>query len=161
MVFHLRLIPNSPLLGKKNIFRQNPCLCADALAIEWESFLRSHYPTSKINYLSLDIDPSHQSLKVLQSLPLKKFTFDVITFEHDSYRDGFQVRDEARRILISHGYKLVVADVESSEGKPFEDWFVSDSVNLNKSQLSFFSGLSRCASKKTAFIKYANNKQER
>ena len=153
----LEIDPKFAAAWKTNIFRQNPCFCADALTIEWESFLCSHYPTRKINYLSLDIDPSHQSLKVLQSLPLNKFSFDVITFEHDSYRDGFQVRDIARQYLLSYGYKLVVADIESSEGKPFEDWFVSDSVKLNQSQLNLFSEMNRCPDANTAFAKYMKN----
>ena len=150
----LEIDPKFAAAWKTNIFRKNPCFCVDALTIEWESFLCSHYPTRRINYLSLDIDPSHQSLKVLQSLPFNKFSFDVITFEHDSYRDGFQVRDTARKYLSSFGYKLVVADLECSEGKPFEDWFVSNSTKLNPSQLCFFSALSGCTDTNTAFTQY-------
>ena len=72
---------------------------------------------SVIGYLSIDCD--EDSLQTLLALPLS-YSFEVITFEHDSYRLGSDVRDMSREFLRERGYRLVKRDVEC-DGVPFED----------------------------------------
>ena len=78
-----------------------------------------------IDYLSLDIDEHY--VDVLNLIPLDKYTFKVITIEHDKYRFGDVYCDGEREILLSHGYFLVVTDV-LHDGNSFEDWWVHPSL---------------------------------
>jgi hypothetical protein len=104
--------------------RRNRCICADATSLDYSLILSNLPPL--IDYLSLDINPSIQTLNVLKVLPLDKVRFSVITFEHDAYSDadGEAVRNESREILNAFGYTRVISDVELIEWGPFEDWYV-------------------------------------
>jgi len=90
--------------------------------------------SSRIDYLQLDIDPSSNTLSVLERLPLDRHRFSVITFETDAYTGDLRARDESREILTRHGYELVAKDVAvlftpvSPEPIPFEDWWVDPQV---------------------------------
>jgi len=75
-----------------------------------------------IDYLSLDIDAG--TLDALRRLPLWDVSFRVITIEHDSYRFGDGPRDKMRLHLEGNGYDLLCEDVCSTDGSPFEDWWV-------------------------------------
>jgi hypothetical protein len=79
------------------------------------------FPT--IDYLSLDIEPSFNTLEVLKRLPLNDVRFSVITFEHDFYSSGENVMLESRQILGGYGYKKIASNVISN-GRDFEDWYV-------------------------------------
>ena len=63
-------------------------------------------------------------------MPLDEFKFDVITYEHDSYRFGEIYKNGARAYLLELGYSLIKEDITVPEpwakGKcnPFEDWYV-------------------------------------
>ena len=84
------------------------------------------YP-AQIDYLSLDIEPANQTLAVLKKLPLDKYRFSVITYEHDRYVSGTKYMDESRKIFESFGYVRVVSNV-LWEGRDFEDWYIDPNV---------------------------------
>jgi len=101
----------------------------DAMKVDYESLLLSTYPgINVLDYLQLDIEPSQHTLIALKRIPLEKYKFKVITFETDLYRDGDQVRNESRELLLSHGYELVAGDVLTGyypgQLLPYEDWWV-------------------------------------
>jgi hypothetical protein len=87
-----------------------------------------------VDYLQLDIDPSVNTLAVLQRLPLDLYRFSVITFETDAYTGDHRARDESRELLGRHGYELVAQDVcvvfspVSSNPIPFEDWWIDPAI---------------------------------
>lgn len=105
-------------------------IAADAAKIDWADVLGS---VERIDYLSLDIDPPEATLAVLESLPLNRVRFSVITYEHDVWRGDDWPRHRSREILSAHGYKLAVPDVRTwvfypylgPEPVSFEDWWVS------------------------------------
>jgi hypothetical protein len=101
--------------------RKNPLIIADALTYDY-SFL-----PARVDYLQLDIDPSHQTLICLTNLLMTKTRFSIITFEHDFYCSGDEVRMYSRRLLYDKGYKLAKPDVEY-ENKSFEDWWIDPTV---------------------------------
>jgi len=107
--------------------RRNPCIQADATVFDFEGLLRERVSAERVNYLSLDIDPSSVTLVALKNLLGISFRFDVITFEHDFYASGPQVMEESRELLSSHGYQRVVSNV-MCRGRDFEDWYVDPSV---------------------------------
>jgi len=117
--------------------RKNLCLKGDATAVDWLSILELNDFTKTIDYLQIDCEPPHTSLKALFNIPFDKYQFKVITFEHDYYADTKSgVREKSREFLRSKGYTLVVNDISPVQGRMFEDWWVKadliDSDILNK-----------------------------
>jgi hypothetical protein len=112
-----------------NSNRSNPCLNVDATEFNYLKYFESNNIPKTIDYLQIDIEPAFQSLKALKSLPLDKYRFSVITFEHDLYADknNADIKQEAKDILLSFKYILVRDNVEC-EGKIFEDWYVDSSI---------------------------------
>jgi hypothetical protein len=106
--------------------RHNTVICADATEIGYEDLFDKHCVGPVVDYLQIDCDEA--SIQILKKLPLKEHKFGVITFEHDSYRLGTEIRDEARAILKKHGYVLLVNDVAFTELCAYEDWYVHPDV---------------------------------
>ena len=77
-----------------------------------------------LDYLQLDIDPPHNTLKAMYAIPFDKYKFSVITYETDVYTGYLKGRDESREYFKSLGYELLVSDVEVG-GCPFEDWWIN------------------------------------
>jgi len=129
-------IDNSPALCynfKEN--RTNTVICTDATEISYGDLFEKHCVDPVVDYLQIDCDEA--SIEVLKKLPLTTHKFGVITFEHDSYRLGTEIRDEARAILKKHGYVLLVNDVAFTEVCSYEDWYVHpDVVEINPSMRS-------------------------
>ena len=109
-------------------------ICGDATKVNYSEVFSDFKIPGVIDYMSLDID-GIETLHTLQSLPLELYKIRVITFEHDSYRFGDEVREKSRELLLSHGYVLVCSDVKSN-GSPYEDWYVHpDLVDLERANL--------------------------
>lgn len=108
-------------------------IAADATTLNWNDVIGA---VEKIDYLSLDIDPPEATLAVLESLPLSRVRFSVITYEHDVWRGDDWPRHRSREILSAHGYKLAVPDVrthvfwpyQGPEPKSFEDFWVDPEI---------------------------------
>lgn len=118
-----------------NLNRSNPCICADATTFDYLSYFEANnFPTS-IDYLQLDIEPAENTLKALKQLPLDKYRFKTITFEHDLYAspDNLAIKLEQQEILKGYGYKLYKDDVVIGHNpeypgypadRAFEDWWI-------------------------------------
>jgi hypothetical protein len=104
-------------------------LNANALELNYADVFEKYKFPENIDYLSLDVDTI--SLDVLKILPFKKYSFKVITIEHDAYLYGDKYREQQRSILSSKGYTLLCSNVyveqSGHEGKKFafEDWWVN------------------------------------
>ena len=58
-------------------------------------------------------------------IPLDKYRFAVITFEHDYYADITRsYREKSREYLLSKGYQLIVSDIAPNNISNYEDWWV-------------------------------------
>ncbi len=110
-----------------NSIRSNKCICCDATKFDFLSYFEGSNCPPQIDYLSLDIEPADQTLSVLKQLPLDKYRFSVITYEHDRYVSGPKYMDESRKIFESFGYVRVVSNV-LWEGRDFEDWYIDPNV---------------------------------
>lgn len=102
-------------------------LIADALKMDYASIINSLADEKGIAYLQVDIEPPTNSLFALRSVLSHEVKFATITFEHDAYNGGREVRSASRHFLRSEGYQLVVQDVEWAPGKAFEDWWIHPS----------------------------------
>ncbi len=100
----------------------------DAFILDYErhfdELLHKHKKSNKhLNYLSLDLEPPELTNRLLHTLPLQKYTFDVITYEHDSYRVGENLKNDAKSYLTSLGYILAKED-NKSNNHAYEDWYI-------------------------------------
>ena len=102
--------------------RTNTVLCENALEIDYQKLFETHCLDNRIDYLQIDCDEA--SLEILKKLPLNEYKFGVVTFEHDGYRLDPLQKEVARKIMLEHGYKLLVNDVAFAPGYPYEDWYV-------------------------------------
>lgn len=114
-----------------NANRSNICLNVDATTFDYFKYFEENNFPNTIDYLQVDIEPAYQSLKALESLPLDKYRFSVITFEHDIYFDpeNALIKEKAKELLARFNYTLAVENVEAY-GKIFEDWWI-DSNTIN------------------------------
>ena len=103
--------------------RRNRVICDDALTHDFLMTCVGLAHMGRVDYLSLDIDPSDVSCRALHRLPHDQVRFSVITFEHDRYASGDACMHASRGLLSELGYELVVANV-SVFGRDFEDWWV-------------------------------------
>jgi len=113
--------------------RSNPCL-GDALSFDYLCYFEENNFPNQIDFLQVDIDAGYDpaqrpfgnhytTLLGLISLPLSKYRFNVITFEHDTnmYFRNAGMRDSQREILDCLGYTLLFKDIH-------EDWWVDPTV---------------------------------
>jgi hypothetical protein len=131
---------NIGLVNEFNLTRRNPCILADATKINYTSlFERCNFDTH-IDFLQVDIDPPNATFSALNQINFDKYSFSVITFEHDAYNyphlegDLEYVRTDSRKLLEKYGYTRVLSDV--IEGRrnpesglphgPFEDWYINE-----------------------------------
>ena len=127
---------NPAYVDEFNRVRSNKCLKFDATEFDYEIFFEQNNFPKQIDYLQIDIDPAYGNLLVLKKLPLSKYRFTVITFDHDLYTNpaNAEVKESARQILSNFGYYpfaenvMVRYPIFSKKWKPFEDWYLDSSV---------------------------------
>lgn len=131
---------NTNLVNEYNFFRRNPCLIADATKFNYSLLLEKSNIGNHLDLLQVDIDPPNATLEALKQIDFKKYSFSIVTFEHDAYNypnlpgNLEYVRTESRELLEKHGYTRVISNViEGSINResglphgPFEDWYVHE-----------------------------------
>lgn len=121
--------------------RKNPCICSDATLLDYSNLIEQYGLGNHIDYLQLDIDPPANTLAALKKIDFTKFSFSVITFEHDAYQEAYGYggeyeRVESRRFLESYGYTRVISNV-THKGLEFEDWYVNEEYMPNDNWKNF------------------------
>lgn len=107
--------------------RGNPCIRADATALNYLEIFKNAKLPQQIDFLQVDIEPASATLAALRQLPHDHYRFSVITFEHDCYQAGPEVRQESRQFLTGKGYRIFAKDVRF-QGVAFEDWWIDPKV---------------------------------
>lgn len=111
----------------------------DATKINYLKLFDDNNLPSNIDYLQIDLvagtGVTLEALNKLDEEIFDKYTFSVVTFEHDVYNNKTNTREKSREIFSKRGYICVFQDI-SFKGKhtyyPFEDWYVHpDLVNMN------------------------------
>jgi len=101
--------------------RSSKAIAADATKIDFDKILKS----TVYDYLQVDCEPASTTFKILQRIPLSRYKFAVITFEHDNYHDeNKEIKRLSREYLKSYGYKLIAGDIAEDNYSDFEDWYV-------------------------------------
>jgi hypothetical protein len=100
---------------KKN--RKSKLYIGDCTSTKFEDiFIENNIPKN-IDYLSIDLEPPKITFEVLKKLPFNKYIFNIITFEHDNYRNT-EILLPSREFLCNLGYELVKTVNDQ------EDWYV-------------------------------------
>ena len=108
--------------------RKTTFINKDAFDIDYDfifgNFLKKHKKnTNTFDYLSLDLEPASLTNKLLHMLPLKKYKFKVITYEHDFYKFGDIFKNDTKSYLLDLGYKIYKENISNS-GLIYEDWYI-------------------------------------
>jgi hypothetical protein len=113
-----------------NLTRKNKTLQVDARWFNYERyFIENNYPIH-IDYLQMDLHPAFSTFEALKNMPLRKYRFSTITFEHNGYQDRWHkefIQGESQRMLKDLGYILVTENVIFN-GKAYEDWYVDPRI---------------------------------
>jgi len=115
--------------------RKNPCYWEDAMIFDHNKALDQNKMNKHVNYVSCDIEPPENTFKALQNLIDQGVTFDILTFEHDKFRNKRKEDQDfdiiATDYLKSKGYKVAVFNVYGkAEHKIFETWFVREDMDI-------------------------------
>jgi hypothetical protein len=102
--------------------RSSVCLRADLMSKSVTDILDEQNAPEIIDYLSLDLDFG-ATLAALQSIDFNKYKFRCVTFEHDAYLKGEEIREPSRKIFEEAGYTLLCENVRYGDWA-FEDWYV-------------------------------------
>ena len=106
-----------------NEHRKAPVALGDATTADFDQLFEEVNLGPVFDYLQVDCEPARVTFDAMLKVNLDKYKFATITFEHDSYNDGPQVRDESRQYLEDRGYELIVDNISVDDSHPFEDWW--------------------------------------
>jgi len=116
-------------VASHNKIRKNKCILKDATSINYENLLLGLGFPKNIDYLQLDCDPPEVTYQILLNIPFEKYTFNVITYEHDYYCDETKsFRDKSRKYLESYGYIRVAGNISPDGINEYEDWWVNPNL---------------------------------
>ena len=105
--------------------RTNPVFLQDATKVDYTKFLEELNLGTDYDYLQVDCEPPSVTLEILKKIPLDKYRFAVITFEHDYYADITKsYREISREYLREKGYVLVASNIAPNSTSCYEDWWV-------------------------------------
>jgi FkbM family methyltransferase len=86
-----------------------------------EAILDQHAAPKIVDYLSLDVEGLE--FEILKVFPFDKYSFKLITVEHNLYLNGPQLKTQLKEVLTANGYEITRENVADS-GNAFEDWYV-------------------------------------
>jgi hypothetical protein len=81
-------------------------VCSDAVTMDYDALLKANNMPLVIDYLSVDLEPPVLTFAALKKLFETDYTFKVVTFETDYYRET-STRDESRELFKQRGYVFI------------------------------------------------------
>tara|TARA_Y100000768_G_C23950481_1_gene669908 strand:- start:1051 stop:1725 length:675 start_codon:yes stop_codon:yes gene_type:complete len=100
---------------------------ADAMRFNYVKAVDDLGLPRKMDYLSFDLEPPHNTLEALRNFPFDQLKFNCITYEHDAYRQWGEVYGH-RKIFKVYGYDLVGTDIKNGPCT-MEEWYIHKSVS--------------------------------
>jgi len=122
------------LCNELHNIRKSNVICKDATTVDYNEIFKKY---DVIDYISLDID-GENTLKTLKMLPINKNNVGIITFEHESYRIGDEIKLESEKILNDLGFYMLCENV-CNDGNSFENWYINTNIYDIKDFEYFFS----------------------
>jgi hypothetical protein len=130
--------------NRKNIFLQKDCLNTNL-----DELLETYYEDKIIDYLSLDMEVLGERYMLLEKILKTKYSFKIITIEHDSYLGNDYVIKEKipqRELLKQNGYILLCGDVAQKKHPNlyYEDWWVNSNFFTSEELFDWYSDKLSC-----------------
>jgi hypothetical protein len=94
-------------------YRKSIFICADALNLNYKKVLEENNMPKIIDYLSIDLEPPVLALQALKKIFETDYSFNVVTFETDYYRQR-NTRDKSRDLLKKAGF-IWVREVKAQD----------------------------------------------
>jgi len=104
--------------------RKNVALLRDATKVDYVELLKSMGYGKTLDYLQVDCDPPEVSYEILSKIPFETLKFAFISFEHDCYAAGDEIKEKSRKLLSSFGYQLIFDEVSFDGEHSYEDWWI-------------------------------------
>lgn len=120
-----------------NAIRNNKTLCTDAIEFDYLNYFIQNQVPTQIDYLQMDIHPAEDTLRALKNMPLDRYRFSVITYEHNGYSNP-KNKQESYEILSDLGYVRVADDVIFKR-MAYEDWWIDPETVSYDSYKDFIS----------------------
>ena len=106
--------------------RRSQVLKADVSSKNFVPALQSLWESKHFDYISMDADSGN--VRGLEGLLKNGFTFNVMTYEHDSYQYGDERKSSSVSLLQQHGYFCLFEDVMcTNQNLVWEDWWINPS----------------------------------
>lgn len=96
---------------------------ADLTQTDFLQLLEEAGAPTDIEYVSMDADSANKF--IIENFPFDKYNIGLITFEHDLYHLGPELKELAREILTKHGFELYKENVVAAGYGEFEDWWIN------------------------------------
>lgn len=94
--------------------RRNECIRGDGSVFNFDKYFEEHNYPHQIDFLQIDVDhtPENIALLTLLNMPLSRYRFSVICFEHDDLMSWKyeRIKNLSREILTMYGYQLVMRE---------------------------------------------------
>jgi|TARA_B100001093_G_scaffold506450_1_gene565365 hypothetical protein len=103
--------------------RKAPVALGDATTADFDALFNEVKLGPVFDYLQVDCEPAQVTFDALKKIDLDKYKFATVTFEHDCYNDGNDVRDESRKYFEDRGYVLIADNISVDDKHPYEDWW--------------------------------------
>ncbi len=108
--------------------------CVDLLSNNINDVLEERGCPDHFDYFSFDVDMAQR--KVLDELDFDKYSFKIMTYEHNFSTEGdprFRGfydgdKDYSREKFTDLGYKILFGNVGIREDEKIEDWYVNDEL---------------------------------
>jgi len=131
---------NQGAINRCNAVRASRAFCVDTQTADFIKTLEKNWNSKHFDYISLDVDDA--SLPTLTRLLEAGYSFSCMTFEHDYYRLGNELKIPSIKILESYGYVRLFDNVitypthdpqqlkQYPDGQIFEDWWINPTAPL-------------------------------
>ena len=123
-------------MGFAKTLRSCCCVCEDLLKVNINDVLANNNCPPVVDYLSFDVDDAQE--KVFAELDFDRYTFKIITYEHNLFQATTNVQPHtqeykaeilnlhrlSREKFLSLGYELLLGNVVVAGYGPVEDWYI-------------------------------------
>lgn len=82
----------------------------------------------RVHYLSLANGSASDNLNILYDLDFSECRFDFITFRHNEYVEGVDIRLAANEYLIKNNYICISPNIRYNSKLSYESWYIDKSL---------------------------------
>ena len=107
--------------------RTDEFFVCNAVSFDYSQFCGVHF-----DYIQIDVDPTNSNYEILKKVINSGITCDIITYEHDVYKEPSHFKTDGYEFATANGYRRVIENAAKLDEPRimFEDWYVSERVDF-------------------------------